>query len=157
MTYGDDMIGSVSKDARNFNFISYKRFLAQYGIKITLPNKSDDEVEFMEKEECDFLKRKSHYIPQIGCSIGQLDEMSIFKSLHCNLASKTTSPHEVALNCCDTALHEWFSYGKEHYEMRLQQLSEVVHRAGLPKTTAFKPFDTRVTEWKDKYTIETLS
>jgi len=154
MTYGDDMIGSVKKEFRDFNFLTYKEFLSTYGIKITLPDKSNNEVKFLELDTCDFLKRKSHFIPEIGCSIGQIDEMSIFKSLHSNLKSSTASPTEVALACCDTALHEWFAYGREHYEKRREQLKEVCQKVGIATTPAFKPFDERVVEWKDKYSIQ---
>lgn len=151
MTYGDDMIGSVSDEYRDFNFLSYKEFLARYGIKITLPNKSDDEVDFLEQDSCDFLKRMSNYVPEIRCEIGKLDEDSIFKSLHTNLKSSSVSATEVAMSCCDTALHEWFAFGKEHYELRRKQLAEVCSKVGIALTPAFKPFEERVRDWKDKY------
>ena len=151
LTYGDDAKGSNTKETRKFNFISYKRFLAQHGMKLTLPTKTDDEIEFLTREETDFLKRTSVRIPEIGCDIGKLDEMSIFKSLHSNLKSATATPREVAASVIETALHEWFAFGREHYEMRRAQMEEVCIRQNLPVRALAYTFDDRVTFWKEKY------
>lgn len=151
LTYGDDAKGSNTKETREFNFISYKRFLAQHGMKLTLPTKTDDEIEFLTREETDFLKRTSVYIPEIGCDIGKLDEMSIFKSLHSNVKSATATPREVAASVIETALHEWFAFGREHYEMRREQMYEVCNRQNLPVRALTYTFDDRVAFWKEKY------
>jgi hypothetical protein len=151
MTYGDDFKGSVHKDYRKFDFYAYQKYLDQHGMKITLPDKSEDACAFMAEEDADFLKRTSVIIEGIPVPIGRLDEASIFKSLHCNLRSKSTTKHEVALCCMETALHEWFAYGREHYEMRLEQLTKVAYAAGLCPTKAFVPYEVRVAIWLEKY------
>jgi hypothetical protein len=151
LTYGDDAKGSNAADTRKFNFIYYKKFLAKHGMKLTLPTKTDDEVEFLRTEETDFLKRISHHIPEIGCAIGQLDEESIFKSLHSNLKSSSATPREVAASVIETALHEWFAFGREHYEMRRAQLRTICERQQLPVEALKYTFDDRVAFWKDKY------
>jgi hypothetical protein len=150
-TYGDDMIGSVHEDYRGFNFISYKEFLAKFGMKITLPSKSDDVVEYLPFDEADFLKRSSCYIPEIGCEVGRLEEDSIFKSLHSNLKSAVSTPREVAASCVETALHEWFAFGRDHYDMRLKQLQEVCARQDLPVPALNFTFDERVDKWLEQY------
>lgn len=151
MTYGDDLIGSVREEYRKFNFVSYKRFLAEHNMIITLPDKSDREIEFVEAGELDFLKRQSNYIPEIGCSIGKLDEKSIFKPLVANVKSKSVTPREQAASCVETALHEWFAYGREHYEMRRAQMREICERNGLVVEALNNTFDDRVAHWKKKY------
>lgn len=151
LTYGDDFIGSVKEEYRDFNFITYKNFLAKYDVKITLPNKSDDEVQFMNIEEADFLKRQSNYIPEIDCKIGRIDEQSLFKSLHMNLRSKTALPTEVAASCVESAMHEWFAFGRETYELRRQQMKEVCKRANIIVPILEVDFDERVNFWKRKY------
>jgi hypothetical protein len=151
LTYGDDAKGSNAADTRKFNFIYYKKFLAKHGMKLTLPTKTDDEVEFLRTEETDFLKRISHHIPEIGCAIGQLDEESIFKSLHSNLKSSSATPREVAASVIETALHEWFAFGREHYEMRRAQFRTICERQQLPVEALKYTFDDRVAFWKDKY------
>jgi hypothetical protein len=151
MTYGDDFKGSVHQDFRKFDFYAYQAYLASHGMKITLPNKSDDTCAFMEDEDADFLKRVSAYVEGVPVPLGRLTEESIFKSLHSNLRSKSTSKEEVAVSCMETALHEWFAYGREHYEMRREQLTRVAYAAGLCPTKAFVPFDERVAKWHEKY------
>nr|ULG00112.1 MAG: hypothetical protein 1 [Salisharnavirus sp.] len=151
MTYGDDFKGSVHPDFRNFDFFSFQSFLAKHGMKVTLPDKSDDGVAFMEEEDADFLKRKSTYIPEIKTSIGCLDENSIFKSLHSNLKSKKTLPESVAVSCIETAMHEWFAHGREHYDMRAKQMQEVCKKTNLPVPAAYVTYDERVANWLDKY------
>nr|ULG00077.1 MAG: hypothetical protein [Salisharnavirus sp.] len=151
MTYGDDFKGSVHQDFREFDFFSFQKYLADHGMKVTLPDKSDDAVSFMEEKDADFLKRKSVFIPEINTSIGCLDESSIFKSLHCNLKSKKTLPETVAVSCIETAMHEWFAHGREHYEMRAKQMQEVCRKVNLPVPAAYTTFDERVENWLYKY------
>jgi hypothetical protein len=151
LTYGDDFKGSVKEEFRNFNFFSYRSFLAQYGIKITPPDKESEGTAFMDDDDADFLKRNSHYIPEIGYSLGRLDEDSIFKSLHANLKSKVATKEEIAISTVECAMHEWFIFGKEHYEMRAQQMKEVCRRANVPVSAVHRTFDERVLDWKEKY------
>ncbi|AYD68773.1 non-structural polyprotein [Marine RNA virus BC-1] len=151
MTYGDDFKGSVHSNYRNFNFITYKTFLGSHGMKITLPDKGEDEVKFMRDEDADFLKRQTNFIPEINCGIGRLDEKSIFKSLHSNLASKSATPVEVSANCVETALHEWFAHGRETYDIRRTQLQRVCDKCELPVPALKFSFDDRVEHWKSKY------
>lgn len=151
MTYGDDFKGSVAKGYRDFNFFTFQKFLANHGMKVTLPDKSDDAVAFMDEDDADFLKRKSVYIPEIKTSIGCLDEDSIFKSLHVNLKSKTTLPQSVAVSCIETAMHEWFAHGREVYNQRAQQMQEICKKVNLPVPAVQVTFDERVAFWLEKY------
>jgi hypothetical protein len=151
LTYGDDFKGSVKKEYRNFNFLSFKNFLAQHGMKITLPDKSDDEVAFMRDSDADFLKRNSVFIPEIGMSIGALTEESIFKSLHCNLKSKGASDVEVAMSCIDGAMHEWFAHGRSVYDDRREKMLCVCQEMDLPLPSVQATFDERVVAWREKY------
>lgn len=154
LTYGDDFIGSVHKDYRDFDYFSYHKFLAEHNMKITPPDKSENESAFMELEDADFLKRKSVYIPEIGCSIGALDEMSIIKSLHSNLKSKNVTMQEVAISCIEGAMHEYFGHGREVYEKRRKQLAEVCKRRSLPIPAVDRTFDECVQKWVAKYKSE---
>jgi len=151
ITYGDDFKGSVHPSKRDFNFESFKRFLAEYGMKITLPDKSTDVVEFMNDDEADFLKRNSVFIPEINKHLGCLDENSIFKSLHANRKSKTELPETVAASCIETAMHEWFAFGRDHYNMRAKQMKEVCVLANIPVPAVHITYDERVDNWKNKY------
>jgi hypothetical protein len=120
-------------------------------MKITSPDKQSEIREFMNQEDVDFLKRKNMYIPEIDCEIGKLDEMSIFKSLHANLRSKTETKEQVAISCIETAMHEWFAHGRNVYETRQEQMKKVCEKVGLPVPAVEHSFDDRVLFWKTKY------
>jgi hypothetical protein len=90
MTYGDDFKGSVAEEYREkFNFRVFKGFLAEHGMKITDPNKTDLVEDDMDVDDADFLKRHSNFIPEIGYRIGKLSKSSMYKPLLANLKSKT--------------------------------------------------------------------
>jgi hypothetical protein len=151
-TYGDDAKSSVKPEIRGkFNFITYRDFLSKYDMKITLPDKGNDAHKDLSLADADFLKRKSNYIPEIDRKIGQLDEKSIFKSLHSNLKSKTVSQREVAVSCIEGAMHEWFAHGREVYEDRQEKMKLVCRDAKLPIPAVHMTFDERVELWKEKY------
>lgn len=153
LTYGDDFKGSVAAQYRDrFNFVTFKRFLADYGIKITEPNKSDEEHEDMHTDDADFLKRQSNFIPEIGHSIGKLDKDSMYKPLCANLKSATESPKSVAMSCVDTYMHELFAHGRQEYEHDQPLMKELCVRVFdtvLPSVNF--SFDERVEMWKEKY------
>jgi hypothetical protein len=151
LTYGDDFIGSVKQEYRDFNFEYFKAFLAKHKMKVTLPCKDDSSSEFLDKEDVDFLKRKSSFIPEIGQTIGKLDENSIFKSLHSNVKSKSCSTAELQRAVLQGAMHEWFAHGKEVYELRLKQMEEVCRRVDLPAGDILLPYESRVEHWIQKY------
>jgi hypothetical protein len=151
LTYGDDFEGSVKEEYRNFNFLTFRDFLAKHNMKITLPDKSDDEVDFMDMDDADFLKRKSIFIREIGYYIGALNEMSIYKSLHANLASRGASKVEVAMSCIDGAMHEWFAHGKDVYEDRRTKMMAICEEMDLPMPSVQVTFEERVEAWKEKY------
>jgi hypothetical protein len=154
ITYGDDALCSVSAGYRDFNFITYKQFLAEYGMKITLPDKSEREVATLPLEECDFLKRKSNFIPEIEGSLGCLDELSIFKGLHSSMKSSAVSPEEQAISCIESAMHEWFAHGREKYELRRTQMQEVCDRIKLPASILDRTFDERVQFYRETYKLD---
>lgn len=151
MTYGDDFKGSVDSTHMGFNFRTFQAFLAKHKMGITLPNKSSDIVDFLDNTDADFLKRNSNYIPEIGLRIGAIDEMSIFKSWHANLKSKSQLPTEVACSCIESGLHEFFAHGREVYEKRRAQADAICLLAGISVPATKVMFDERVEFWLSKY------
>jgi hypothetical protein len=151
-TYGDDNKGSVAASIRNlYNYLVIKHELALNALEITPPDKESAESEFYPLKDLDFLKRHSVYIPEIKRSLGAIDQMSIFKSLHMNLKSKTATPREVAISCLETAAHEFFAHGREIYDQRVSELRTIAGKHDLVIPALNKTFDERVAEWLDLY------
>lgn len=152
-TYGDDFKGSVKKEYRDrFNFRTFKAFLATHGIKITEPNKTDLVEDDMHVDDADFLKRSSHFIPEIGMRIGALAKTSMYKPLFDNVKSKGATQEEVAISCVETYMHELFAHGREEYNKDQPKIKELCLRAlqVIPPAVSYT-FDDRVEMWKEKY------
>lgn len=141
MTYGDDVKMSVRRDFSDFNHTRIQQVFAQQGIKYTMADKDSESVPFIEHEDADFLKRGSRWEPrycyvdddgetQQGMWIAELDEDSIFKSLHSNLASKTQTQEEVAVQCIEGAMREWWFFGEEVFNARHAEMKQVVSLLG---------------------------
>lgn len=153
VTYGDDNVGSVNSKYTDFNIKSISAFLAKYGQTYTMPDKTSEMTEFMEK--VDFLQRETNYIKEIDCSIGALHDASIEKSLLCHTYGKkeALSREEKACAAVESAMLEWFNHGREKYEERREMMREVMRRAELLEYCPFLDvdFDQRVQDWKEKY------
>jgi hypothetical protein len=151
MTYGDDAKGSVREGFDLFNHISMARILKENDMIFTMPDKTSEPTEYMNRYEADFLKRKDRFDAELGVHVGMLDEASIFKSLHRILRPKGSTPEVVSAQNIDGALHEWFFYGREVFEMRREQMKEVARRAELVCQTLDVDYDSRVDTWMTKY------
>jgi hypothetical protein len=152
MTYGDDVIGTVSDEyGKEFDIKVYSEYLKTKDIVFTLPDKESKITPFMKREEVDFLKRKDFVNPEVG-RVGILSETSIFKRLHSVVhTSELTPEHHAAVNI-DSSLHDWFYHGREVYEMRSEQLRQVaLSKNILHLCIGFKTYDERVQSWKAKY------
>jgi hypothetical protein len=155
VTYGDDNIGSVNPEIDRFTIKGASEFLAKYGQTYTMPDKESELLDFLPPEEFEFLKRKSVFVPELGVHVGALIDKSCYKMLHCYLRDKSsplTEEHACAQNV-DTALREWFNHGRDKYELRRNQLSEIAGRTGIRHlcTELDITFDERVDLWKAKY------
>ncbi|AQP31142.1 non-structural polyprotein [Bat dicibavirus] len=131
MTYGDDVKGSVSPVLTKYNHLTVAEFLGKYDIVFTMPDKESVPTPFMSDKDADFLKRKNVFNDELGIYMGCLEEMSIYKSLHCVLASKSVTPREVAAMNIGGALREWFQYGRDYYDDKLKQMRLIAERANL--------------------------
>lgn len=155
MTYGDDNAGSVRKGMEAFNIKSCSEFLARFGQIYTMPDKESELVPFLDKDNFEFLKRKSVYHPALGQHIGALIDASIYKSLHCFLRPKgceMTEEFASALNV-DTALREWFNHGRDKYEHQRKLMKQVVEKADITHmcTRLEYTYEDCVVEWREKY------
>lgn len=153
MTYGDDVKGSVKEGFDEFNHLYVADYFAQHDMKFTMPDKESDPVPFMKDTDADFLKRKNVYCPELGRTMGALDEDSIFKSLHSNLKSKANTREKLAADNIDGALREWFNHGRDIYELRREQMKQVAQKADISHMCKLLDcdFDSRVEKWRERY------
>lgn len=171
LTYGDDNKMGISPGFPKYNHTEMQKVYASVGIEYTMAEKEAESVPLINHTEADFLKRKSRFEPKFtyvnnfgyrykGMWLAMLDEGSIFKSLHSNLASSTVSPIEVACQAIDGALREWWFHGREIFELRQKQMIQVISKTGLTDVVSqsvFDSFDKREADWMIKYGVEYVS
>ncbi len=158
MTYGDDVKGSVKKGYEAFNHISYAEFLRERDMVFTMPDKESVPTKYMNDCDADFLKRKNVYNDDLQLWLGALDENSIFKSLTSVLKSKAISPMEQSMQNIDGALREWFLHGREHYEMRRQQMKNVAKKHSISGGCAMldNDYDKCLEMYRERYNLGPL-
>jgi hypothetical protein len=158
ITYGDDVMGTVSENCPEFTHITYAEYLAQHDMKFTMPDKESTPVHYMNENDVDFLKRKCVFNEDLGCKVGILSEDSIYKRLHAHILSKElTLPMHSAQNI-ETSLHDWFFYGREVFEDRQQKLKKVATECDIDHLCPALgvSYDKRVNRWRHKYLGEDL-
>lgn len=158
LTYGDDVIGSVSAQCGKFTHITYANWLAEHDMKFTMPDKESTPTHYMVEKDVDFLKRSCVFNEDLGCKVGLLSEDSIYKRLHAHLLSKElTLPMHSAQNI-ESSLHDWFYYGRDVFEDRREKLRKVAQECEIEHLCpAFDiSYDKRVNQWRHKYLGEEL-
>lgn len=116
MTYGDDNICSVSKDAEWFNHTAIAKIFESYGIGYTMADKEAVSVPFINISQATFLKRSWRFDEDVGYFLAPLDHDSIERQLMVWVASKTISPQVQAVSIVSGAVREYFFYGRTIFE-----------------------------------------
>jgi hypothetical protein len=118
MTYGDDNIMGISKDAPWFNHTSISDCLATIGVTYTMADKTAQSIPYINISETSFLKRKFVFDPTLKRVVAPLDEESIERSLTVWVRSKSITEEEQALAVISSAIREYFFHGKEIFEQK---------------------------------------
>lgn len=158
LTYGDDVIGTVSATCHEYTHITYASWLAEHDMKFTMPDKESTPTHYMIEDDVDFLKRKCVYNEDLGRRVGLLSEGSIFKRLHSHLLSRELTLPEHSAQNIESSLHDWFYYGREVFEDRQSKLKRVAQVCGIEHLcpALSKSYDKRVNHWRHKYLGEDL-
>lgn len=153
MVYGDDVSGSVRKGFDWFNHISYAEFLKERDMVFTMPDKESTPTPYMHDRDADFLKRHNRFNPDTGLIHGTLQESSIFKSLHSVLKSSAVTAKDQSAMNIDGALREWWQYGRDMYELRREQMTQVAKEAGISHMCQelSVTYDKRLEMFREKY------
>jgi hypothetical protein len=153
LTYGDDVIGTVSENCDKFTHITYAEWLAEHDMKFTMPDKESTPKHYMHEKEVDFLKRKCVFNEDLDRKVGLLSEDSIFKRLHSHLLSKELTLPMHAANNIESSLHDWFYYGRETFDDRKEKLRKVAQMCEIEHLCPALDvsYDVRVQKWRQKY------
>ena len=131
MTYGDDNVMGVSDDANWFNHTSISNVLGDVGIEYTMADKVSESVPFINISRVSFLKRTWRFDDGVGAYLCPLEVSSIHKMLTSCVISKTITREEQAVAVIETAVREYFFYGKRTFDSQVKFLKHIVDEAGL--------------------------
>jgi len=127
VTYGDDNIMGVSKDAPWFNHTAIVDAYKSINIEYTMADKEAESVPYINIANADFLKRKWRYDSDLGCHVAPLAETSIEKMLMVWTRSKSVPAEVQAMSVISAAVSEYFFYGREVFENKRRMLMDMVN------------------------------
>jgi len=141
LCYGDDNIMSVHEKEKLFKMYKIVEVLASVGITYTKADKTvvgeGDDYETM--HDVEFLKRAFVWNPAFGAYTAALDLNSIGKSLHNQMASKTTPREVIAAQAIQSANAEFAFHGPEVFNEMQPKLYEVARVTGLTELVGELP------------------
>ncbi|AKG93965.1 nonstructural protein [Antarctic picorna-like virus 4] len=151
--YGDDNVATTDLLGYNMEYIS--SYLGKYDYVYTMAQKDSAIVPFVNLDTMEYLKRKDVFHPALGCSVGALNEDSIYKSLHTYNTRACTSRLEHACDVLDGASREFFLHGKAVYDDRIVKLRAVAKDHDIVLPILFKEYEDHVHDWKESYSENT--
>jgi len=142
LTYGDDNAMNVARGADWFNHTAIQSVMASIGVEYTMADKESVSLPFIHIREVSYLKRKWRWDEDIGAVVCPLEEASIHKMLTICNPSDTDSPEIHMASVINSALNEWFWYGKETFERERKYLWKLAEENELCIEVAHKGFPT---------------
>jgi hypothetical protein len=143
ITYGDD--NEMGSGVDWFNHTAIAGVLAEVGIEYTMADKLAASREFIHIKETTFLKRSFRWEDELNAFAAPLDQESIWKSLMIWVPSSEVSPQRQCVDIVESAVAEWFFYGRERFEKEKLYLRDLVKRANLEcyvKESTFPTWET---------------
>lgn len=131
LTYGDDGLLSVSDACPWFNHSTIQSCLKTIGVEYTMADKEAESRPYITIDECTFLKRSWCWDSDIGAYVAPIDESSIEKSLTVCIPSKTICQEAHDVQTISTAVREYFFYGREIFEQKVQMFKEIISENNL--------------------------
>jgi len=130
-TYGDDNVMGVSSECPNFNHSRIAVAMKLIGVEYTMAEKEAESVPYIHIDDSSFLKRKFVFDKDIGTIVAPLDSTSFDKMLTTCLKSDVLAPEAHAVCVIETALREYFFYGKDVYAEKHKYFKGLVIRCNL--------------------------
>jgi hypothetical protein len=130
--YGDDVVVGVS-DESLFNFKDVHYSLGDCGITFTMPDKSEELVEYIPFEDLSFLKRNFRFDETYQVYMAPLEIASVSKSLHNYMDNKRCDllPEDLSANALVSACYEFFQHGHEFYKDILPRLRVIMNECNV--------------------------
>ncbi|ASV51919.1 hypothetical protein 1 [Tioga picorna-like virus 1] len=130
-TYGDDNAMGVSAEIPEFNHTSISQELGKIGVVYTMAEKEAESVPYIHVSEASFLKRKFVFDHDIGAIVAPLEHASIHKMLTSCLKSGSLSHEAHSICVIETAMREYFFYGKERFLERRAYFQKLIDNLDL--------------------------
>jgi hypothetical protein len=147
LTYGDDNVMGVSKSIPWFNHTAIVQVLASIGVEYTMADKESVSVPYIDIADVSFLKRAWKFDAEVGAYVCPLEEQSIHKMLCVRIPSKTISAEAQMIAAMQSAVREWFFYGRERFEYEREFLLNVAEECYIDLPKPFPTWD----ELKDAF------
>jgi len=151
MTYGDDNIMSVREGCDWYNHTAISKKFNELGIEYTMADKEAESVPYIQIKDASFLKRTWRFDEELGCYVAPLDHESIEKMLMVWNRSKSISEGAQAIAVIESALGEYFFYGREVYDDKLELMKNLVKKleyTSYASDVTFLNFDELVNRFK---------
>nr|QDH87658.1 MAG: RNA-dependent RNA polymerase [Picornavirales sp.] len=131
MTYGDDNVMGVSSLIPWFNHTTIQTVLASIGVEYTMADKESESVPYISIDDVAFLKRRWRWDADVGAMLAPLEHDSIEKMLTMWVASTTVCAPAQAVDVIESALNEYFFYGKDVYEAKRSMMIDIINETQI--------------------------
>jgi hypothetical protein len=151
LTYGDDNIMGVHSRCKWFNHTSISEVLGECDIIYTMADKKAESIPYIPLKKCEFLKRSWRWDKEIDDYLCPLNHDSIEKMLTVCVRSKVVI-HEVQMCAIiDSALQEYFNYGRKVFEEKRDLFSQMIIDHDLQQylVRPLPTFDDLVERWRE--------
>lgn len=134
LVMGDDNLLSVKPDFDKFNHTSIQKVLGSRGLDYTMADKSPISKPYITIDEATLLKRRFVWSEEFECYLCPIEEKSIYRCLYSHMlenGDKSETLRDHCMHMCDTALAEWFYFGAEIYEDRLDKIKLLLDKTDM--------------------------
>jgi len=141
-TYGDDNHNNVSVRANFFNHTTVQAVLDSVGVTYTMADKDAESIPYIPIKDVSFLKRTWRMDDDLGHYVCPLEEESIEKMLMVCVESKTVCKEVQAVSVIESAIGEYFWYGRTIFNEKRDMLIDVASKANLNAYLSSSTFPT---------------
>lgn len=134
LVLGDDNIMSVKPGFEKYNHTSIQKVLGDLGMKYTMADKKTESVPYIPLEETSLLKRRFVWSSELECYLAPIEEKSIFRCLSSHMLANGSNSEAVVEHCgsmVENALAEWFYFGRQVYEDRVDKILRLLARTNM--------------------------